>query len=951
MQTVAGLAKRLGVEAEQALEKLRYMMFEVEGIDSEVSDEECDLLIEVDEDPEVAEKTRAAKLKLKQKAEDKARKDEAKRKAAEKKKKAEEKAAAEDAALKKKPAARRKKGVKGAEEAAEAAVAEGPEGLAAEAGAIAAAQAAEVAEMPIGKVAHGGKVLAEILPEEKKGPTIVIGSAIDHDARSVSILRADGTRLDTPDADIIEAERPPAIEEEEEAEEFGLLAEAQRRQEEEDRRRAKVAARPLPQPDPAVVAEVIRRAQERSQRLKGADQQKAAKQLRLQKQQKMERAKPVLAGDEEVVERRTGSTGKTARKRQRRAEKARTEETLRREAAVTLREFQASGTLGALKKRKRKRTTEEEGAEVEVEEREVIEVEDRMTVEQLAEAVEVSVNEIILDLMDLNILANKNQTLNVDVIRQIAERRGFEVEVMIPEEEDVLAEEPDEPADLVMRAPVITVMGHVDHGKTTLLDRVRKANVAAGEAGGITQHIAAYNVQMPSGRVVFLDTPGHEAFTQMRARGAKVTDVVVLVVAADDGVMPQTIEAIDHARAAEVPIVVAVNKCDKPDAQPDRIRQELTAYNLVDEQWGGKTIIRNISAKIGDGVDELMELLVLEADLLELKANPKKRARGVVVESEITRGMGPVAWVLVQNGTLRVGDVFLAGECYGRVRTLQDSRGESVDEAGPSTPVVVTGFNAPPEAGTSFVVLQDERVAKAIAEKRAMLSKQRLGPTVRHITLEDFHERMLAGEKKQLNVVIKGDVQGSVDVLQTSLAKLGNEDVRVSLVHGGVGGINESDVFLASASDAVVIGFHVTASGKVQKIAEQEGVDIRTYRVIYEAISDVRAALEGMLAPEIREVVIAHAEIRQVFRSSAVGNIAGCYVQDGEVVRGSLVRLLRDGVVIYEGKIQTLRRMKDDVRSVAAGLECGIKIENFDDIKVGDVIEVYQIESIAKVLP
>ena len=948
MQTVAGLAKRLGVEAEQALEKLRYMMFEVEGIDSEVSDEECDLLIEVDEDPEVAEKTRAVKLKLKQKAEDKARKDEAKRKAAEKKKKAEEKAAAEGAALKKKPAARRKKGVKGAEEAAEAAVAEG---LAAEAGVIAAAQAAEVAEMPVGKVAHGGKVRAEILPEEKKGPTIVIGSAIDHDARSVSVLRADGTRLDTPDADIIEAERPPAIEEEEEAEEFGLLAEAQRRQEEEDRRRAKVAARPLPQPDPAVVAEVIRRAQERSQRLKGADQQKAAKQLRLQKQQKMERAKPVLAGDEEVVERRTGSTGKTARKRQRRAEKARTEETLRREAAITLREFQASGTLGALKKRKRKRTTEEEGAEVEVEEREVIEVEDRMTVEQLAEAVEVSVNEIILDLMDLNILANKNQTLNVDVIRQIAERRGFEVEVMIPEEEDVLAEEPDEPADLVTRAPVITVMGHVDHGKTTLLDRVRKANVAAGEAGGITQHIAAYNVQMPSGRVVFLDTPGHEAFTQMRARGAKVTDVVVLVVAADDGVMPQTIEAIDHARAAEVPIVVAVNKCDKPDAQPDRIRQELTAYNLVDEQWGGKTIIRNISAKIGDGVDELMELLVLEADLLELKANPKKHARGVVVESEITRGMGPVAWVLVQNGTLRVGDVFLAGECYGRVRTLQDSRGENVDEAGPSTPVVVTGFNAPPEAGTSFVVLQDERVAKAIAEKRAMLSKQRLGPTVRHITLEDFHERMLAGEKKQLNVVMKGDVQGSVDVLQTSLAKLGNEDVRVNLVHGGVGGINESDVFLASASDAVVIGFHVTASGKVQKIAEQEGVDIRTYRVIYEAISDVRAALEGMLAPEIREVVIAHAEIRQVFRSSAVGNIAGCYVQDGEVVRGSLVRLLRDGVVIYEGKIQTLRRMKDDVRSVAAGLECGIKIENFDDIKVGDVIEVYQIESIAKALP
>jgi len=943
MQTVASLAKRLGWDAEEALEKLRYMMFEVEGADAEVSDEECDLLIGVDEDPGVADKIREAKLKEKEKAEEKAKKAEAKRKAAERKKKAEERAAEEGAA---KPPARRRKGAKEAEAAAGEMAAAAPP--MAEAGAVAVEQAVEAHP---GKAAHPGKVRAEILPEEKKGPTIVIGSAIDHDARSVAIVRADGTRLETPDAEIIEAERPPVVEEEEEAEEFGLLAEAQRRQEEEDRRRAKVAARPLPQPDPAVVAEVIRRAQERSQRLKGPEQ-KGAKQQRLQKQQKIER-KPVLAADEEavVVERRTGSTGKTARKRQRKAEKARTEEALRREAAIALREYQASGTLGTLKKRRRKRTTEEEaGAEAEVEEREVIEVEDRMTVEQLAEATELSVNEIILDLMDLNILATKNQTLNIDVIRQIAERRGFDVEVVIPEEEDVLAEEPDHPEDLVTRAPVITVMGHVDHGKTTLLDHVRKANVAAGEAGGITQHIAAYNVQMPSGRVVFLDTPGHEAFTQMRARGAKVTDVVVLVVAADDGVMPQTIEAIDHARAAEVPIVVAINKCDKPDAQPDRIRQELTAYGLLDEQWGGKTIIKSISAKTGQGVDELMELLVLEADLLELKANPKKRAHGAIIESEITRGMGPVAWVLVQTGTLRVGDVFLAGECYGRVRALQDSRGSSVSEAGPSTPVVVTGFNAPPEAGTSFVVLQDERVARAIAEKRATLSKQRQGPAARHITLEDFHERMLAGEKKQLNVVIKADVQGSVAVLQTSLAKLGNETVRVSIVHGGVGGINESDVLLASASDAVVIGFHVTASGKIQKIAEQEGVDIRTYRVIYEAINDVHSALEGMLAPEMRETVIGHAEIRQIFRSSAVGNIAGCYVQDGEIVRGSPTRLSRDGVVVYEGKLQTLRRVKDDVRSVVAGLECGIKIENFDDIKVGDIIEVYQIESVAQAL-
>jgi len=494
------------------------------------------------------------------------------------------------------------------------------------------------------------------------------------------------------------------------------------------------------------------------------------------------------------------------------------------------------------------------------------------------------------------------------------------------------------------------VMGHVDHGKTTLLDAVRSANVAESEAGGITQHIAAYDVPIKEGRVVFLDTPGHEAFTHMRARGAKITDVVVLVVAADDGVMPQTIEAIDHAKAAEVPIVVAINKCDKPDAQPDRIRQELTHYGLLDQQWGGKTVMHNISAKSKQGVDELMELLWLEAELLELKANPNKRARGAVIESEITRGMGPVAWVLVQNGTLRVGDVFLAGESYGRVRTLINARGEHIQEAGPSSPVVVTGFNAPPEAGTSFVVVKEERIARAIAEKRAELSKQKQGAVVRHITLEDFHERMMAGEKKQLNIVLKADVQGSVDVLQDSLAKLGNDNVQIAFVHAGVGGINESDVMLASASDAVIIGFHVTAGAKVKKIAEQEGVDIRTYRVIYEATADVHAALEGMLAPEMRETIAGHAEIREVFRSSALGNIAGCYVTDGEVFRAAPARLLRDNVVVYEGKLQSLRRQKDDVRVVATGLECGIKLENFDDIKVGDVIEVFRVESVAQVL-
>jgi translation initiation factor IF-2 len=610
--------------------------------------------------------------------------------------------------------------------------------------------------------------------------------------------------------------------------------------------------------------------------------------------------------------------------------------------------------MGPGGRKRRRRKGRDEGGDMELIEQvsapAAIEVEDTMTVEELAFQMDVPVNDIILDLMDLDVLATKNQTLGMDLIRKIAEPRGFDVHSVIPEEDQVLAEEPDDPALLKPRAPVITVMGHVDHGKTTFLDRVRTANVAEGEAGGITQHIAAYDVPIGDGRVVFLDTPGHEAFTQMRSRGAQATDIVVLVVAADDGVMPQTIEAIDHAKAADVPIVVAVNKCDKPEAQPDRIRQELTRFELVDEAWGGKTIIRNISAKNGEGIDEILELLVLQAELLELKANPERRARGVIIESEISRGQGPVAWILVQKGTLRPGDVFLAGETYGRVRSMHNARGEAVTEAGPATPVVVTGFSAPPNAGDQFVAVEEERAARAIAEKRSDLSRQKMGLSVRRVTLEDFHEQMMAGEKSALNVLVKADVQGSVDVLESSLSKLGNEEVEVKLVHTGVGGVNESDILLASASDAVIIGFHVVASPRAQKLAEQEGVDIRTYRVIYEAIEDVRLALEGMLKPESREVVTGHVEIRQVFRSSSHGNIAGCYVLDGEVQRGSLARILRDSTIVYQGRVGTLRREKDDARTVASGYECGIKLESFEDIKAGDIIETFRVESVAKTL-
>jgi len=968
MQTIASLAKRLDMGAEKAVEVLRYLFFDVDSVDTVISDEECDLLIDIDDDPAIAERLRDAKLKERKRAESAQKKADAKRKADEKK--AQEEAAAkrkeeEEAAQAAAEAAARAAEAEAAARAAEA------EAVVVEEPAVEAEPAAEPVAVveaepepepvpapvaavvaPVHEEKPAGRVLAEIITEEpKKEPSLKIGVAIEHEEHPVEILRADGTRVDIPDAEAIGVEAAP----EEEEEETGLLAEAQRRQEEEEKRRAKLNARPLPQPDPAVVAEVIRRAQERSQKQK-KDQQKPpaavnVKAQKLEKAQKTERhqVQPPPPQSEERPERRSSATGKTARKRQKRAERERMEEVLRRDAAMAVREYQTGG-FSAPKKHKKKRVHTEDGTGVAAEEPEIIEITDTITVEQLAKAMDVPVNELILDLMDHNVLATKNQILSVDMARQVAEPRGFELRTIVPEESELLVDEPDDPKDLVTRAPVITVMGHVDHGKTTLLDAVRSANVAAGEAGGITQHIAAYEVVTRSGRVVFLDTPGHEAFTQMRARGAKATDIVVLVVAADDGIMPQTIEAIDHAKAAEVPIVVAVNKCDKPDAQPDRIRQELTQFGLVAEEWGGKTIMKNISAKMKQGIDELMELLWLESEMLELKANPNKSARGVVIESEITRGMGPVAWVLVQSGTLRVGDIFLAGETYGRVRTLQNSRGEFVQEALPSTPVVVTGFNEPPEAGTSFVVMKDERIARDIAAKRAGIERQKQGPTARHITLEDFHARMLAGDKKQLNVVLKADVQGSVDVFRSSLAKLGNEEVRVELVHAGVGGVNESDVLLASASDAVIIGFHVTASAKVKKLSEKEGVDIRTYRVIYEAIADVKAALEGMLKPETKETVTGHAEIRAIFRSSALGNVAGCYITDGEVFRGTLVRLVRDGVIVYDGRLGSLRRIKEDVRVVTAGLECGIKLENYEDIKEGDVLEAYKVEEVAKQL-
>ncbi|MEX2015221.1 MAG: translation initiation factor IF-2 [Candidatus Hydrogenedentales bacterium] len=935
MQTVASLSDKFDMSAEEAVEKLNYMGFEVEGTQSPLTDELFDLLLEVEDDPDVVEKVRQENIKKKERASKAAKKAAATRKAAAKKsadakKKRDEKKQAEE------------------EAAAQTAAAASPH--------------AEILA-PAPKTARDGAAesFAEILPleeaaertaeavktpkkkkAEKAEPSIIIGSAIEHEQHRAEIVRADGTHLGIEEVEELPLEVPvESVSEEEEPR--GLLAEAERRQEEEDRRKAK-HGKPAVKPDPAVVAEVIRKAdvQRRKEAARQREQGEEAEAYTTKDKKRKAKARAAAAG--------TRRTGKTARKRQKELEKHRKMDRMRQEAAAAVKLYQASGEVSPAKKKRKKRTRDEESTSISDNGAHIIEVEDAMTVDELARVMEMDPTDIIIELMDHNVMATKNQNLSLDLIRQLAEPKGYEVVSVIPEEQVVLAEEPDDPEKLRPRAPVVTVMGHVDHGKTSLLDQVRKASVAAGEAGGITQHIAAYEVKLPQGKVVFLDTPGHEAFTAMRARGAHVTDVVVLVVAADDGIMPQTIEAIDHAKAAEVPIVVAVNKIDKPNAQPDRIRQELTRFDLTDEKWGGKTIIRDISALTGQGVDELMELLVLETEMLELRANPDKRARGAIIEAEITRGQGPVAWVLVRTGTLRVGDSFLAGETFGRVRAMQNSAGENVREAGPSTPVVVMGFDEPPHAGDQFIAVADERLARAIAEKRGERSRMRSGPAVRHVTLEDFHAQLLAGEKHELNIVVKADVQGSVDVLQSSIPKMGNDEVRAKIVHSGVGSINESDVLLASASDAVIIGFHVEASPKVEKMAHEEGVTIRTYRIIYEAIEEIRKALEGLLEPEQRELITGHAEIRAVFRSSALGAIAGCYVQDGEIRRDASIRLVRGGNVVYTGRINSLRREKDTVSSVQQGYECGIKLEGTNDIQEGDVIEAYRFESIAKTL-
>ncbi len=576
----------------------------------------------------------------------------------------------------------------------------------------------------------------------------------------------------------------------------------------------------------------------------------------------------------------------------------------------------------------------------------IIRIAEVIPVGDLAKRMGVKSGELIKKLMEMGVLVNINQLIDADVASLVAGEFGYEVDKVSLERQDLLERKEDLPEQLKARPPVVTIMGHVDHGKTMLLDSIRKTNVVEGEAGGITQHIGAYDVELENGHVVFIDTPGHEAFTAMRARGAQVTDVVVLVVAADDGMMPQTKEAIDHARAAKVPMVVAINKIDKQNANPEKVKKDLSEYGLVPEQWGGNTLFAEVSAKQKIGIKELLDSILLQAEVLELKANPDKPARGVIIESKLDKGRGPVATLLVQEGTLKTGDAFIAGSHYGRVRAMLNDKGQKIEEACPSTPVEVVGFTDIPGAGEMFIVVSEERMAKQISLYRQEKIRERELSKLSKVSLEELYDKIKKGEVKELNVIIKADVQGSIEAVKEALKKLSTDMVKVNILHDAVGGITETDVNLAAASNAIIIGFNVRPGSKAQSLAEQEHVDVRIYSIIYDAITDIKNALEGLLEPTYKEHILGRAQVIQVFSIRKVGTVAGSLVVDGKVVKGSHARLLRDNVIVYDGKICSLKRFKDDTKDCGQGLECGIGIENFNDIKLGDVIESYEIEEI-----
>lgn len=632
------------------------------------------------------------------------------------------------------------------------------------------------------------------------------------------------------------------------------------------------------------------------------------------------------------------------------------EEEVQKQVRETLEKLQGKSNKGKGAKYRRdkrdqhRQKSESEQAQQEAENK-VLKVTEFVTVSEVATMMDVSVTQIISACMSLGMMVTMNQRLDAETLSIVADEFGYEVDFVNADIEESVAVEQDAEEDLKPRAPIVTVMGHVDHGKTSLLDYIREENVIAGESGGITQHIGAYGVTLKDGqKIAFLDTPGHEAFTAMRARGAQVTDIAIIVIAADDDVMPQTKEAISHAQAAGVPIVFAINKVDKPTANPDKIKEQLANMNLLVEDWGGKIQSHDISAKTGIGVEELLEKVLLEAEILELKANPDKRANGTVVEAFLDKGRGYVSTVLVEGGTLKIGDYVLAGTNSGKVKAMQDERGKEIKEAGPSTPVSILGLDGAPQAGDKFNVMEDEREAKDIANKRTQLQREQSVRTQKHITLDEIGRRIALGDFKELNIILKGDVDGSVEALTDSFGKLSTEEIVVNIIHKGVGAITESDVLLASASDAIIIGFNVRPAGNARQVADKEEIDIRTYSIIYDAINDLKDAMEGMLSPVMKEEVTGNAEIRETFKISKIGTIAGCMVTSGKIYRNSGVRLIRDGVVVYTGELASLKRFKDDVKEVSKGYDCGMQIKNYNDIKEGDIIEAYQEVAVKKKL-
>ena len=633
-----------------------------------------------------------------------------------------------------------------------------------------------------------------------------------------------------------------------------------------------------------------------------------------------------------------------------------TEEQIQSQVRETLAALKSKGKSTRSKYRRERRDAVSEKMQKELEQAEedqkVLKLTEFVTVSELATMMNVSPTEVISMCMSIGMMVSINQRLDSETLTLLAEEFGYTVEFISSEIQDtVLAEDVDEPEDLVERPPIVTVMGHVDHGKTSLLDYVRRENVIAGEAGGITQHIGAYSVELEGGKVItFLDTPGHEAFTAMRARGAQVTDIAIIVIAADDAVMPQTVEAINHAQAAGVPMVFAFNKIDKDGANADKIREQLANMNILVEDWGGKYQCQEISAKQGLNVNELLEKVLFESEMLELKANPDKNARGTIIEATLDKGRGYTSTLLVQSGTLAIGDVILAGSYFGRVKAMFNERGVAIEEAGPSHPVSLLGLNGAPSAGDTFIVMEDEREAKNIATKRQQLQREQSIRTQRRRTLEDIGEIIQLGDYHEVNVIIKGDVDGSVEALADSMLKLSTENIAINVIHKSVGQITESDVLLATASDAIIIGFQVRPSAQARKHAENEGIQIRLYSIIYDAINDMKAAMEGMLKPKIEEQVVCNIEIRETFKISKVGTIAGCYVLDGTVTRNTKVRIIRDGIVIYSGNLGSLKRFKDDVKEVKAGFECGLNIDNFNDIEAGDIIEGFEEVEVARKL-